>query len=331
MKKMLIVHKHFRGGGAETSLITLLPILAQKGYQVSLVLVFNECYFSKRLQTDWKIDYLFPSESSEAKAEIKYGKCNLMSKISCNSDIEVAYLEGYPTAIVSRSLNANSYKVAWIHTDFRNNHHSANAYLNIEDEKRAYAKFDHLVFCSKSALVGFQKVIGICPHQKYNIYLALPDKNYLMQLSKDYTVPISAPYFCTMARLAPEKGLSRLINVADLIKKQGKHIEFLILGEGFERAELENKIKNLNLYDTIKLLGFIENPYPYLYNALAYICPSIGESFCISVYEAKLFKKPVIACDSSGIREVLQGYPYSIIVENNTKGLVDGVCEFLRQ
>lgn len=329
MKKLLILHKHLRGGGAEISLINLIPILRRKGFDISVSLVFNERILKERVPVDMEIDFLFPKATTEYKRCIQHDAARIGAGLLADYDIEVAYLEGYPTAIISQSNNQSSYKVAWVHSDFRNNHHSANAFINLEAEKEAYLRFDHLVFCSHAARQGFDEIIGIAPHQKQDVFLPLPSQDDIYRFASAYSVDELTPFFCTMARLAPEKGLIRLVEAVNIIKCMGLSIRILVFGEGAERHQIEMKISEHRLQQNIVLKGFYENPYPYLKSCQAYICPSIGESFCLAAYEAKLLNKEIIACDSSGIREVLHGYPLGLIVDNNVHGLVQGLLTLL--
>ena len=75
-----------------------------------------------------------------------------------------------------------------------------------------------------------------------------------------------------------------------------KYKTFLyILGEGSKRKDLENLIKSLKLKDKVFLVGFIENPFPYIKNCDIYITSSIRESFSMSTLEAMALGKPVIS------------------------------------
>ena len=50
-------------------------------------------------------------------------------------DIEVAFLEGIPTKIISGSDNKDSQKIAWVHIDLKCNKESFNFYKNLKGER----------------------------------------------------------------------------------------------------------------------------------------------------------------------------------------------------
>ena len=78
----------------------------------------------------------------------------------------------------------------------------------------------------------------------------------------------------------------------------------IILGEGSERESLENYIRENKLENSIKLLGFKSNPYPYIKNADAYILSSRYEGYPLVLCEALVLNKKIISTDCTGAVEV---------------------------
>ncbi len=80
-------------------------------------------------------------------------------------------------------------------------------------------------------------------------------------------------------RLIPEKGFDILIAAfAGIVKKYPK-MNLVILGEGSERQKLEDLIQQLRLSDSVHLLGFVNNVYPYFRKAKACVVSSRKEGF----------------------------------------------------
>jgi glycosyltransferase involved in cell wall biosynthesis len=52
---------------------------------------------------------------------------------------------------------------------------------------------------------------------------------------------------CTVARLAPQKGLPVLIEALGLLAERGEHPELVVIGDGAMRAELENQARLLGV------------------------------------------------------------------------------------
>ena len=61
-----------------------------------------------------------------------------------NYDTEVAFIEGYATRIVSGSNNKRSKKIAWVHTDLKNNHWTTIAYRSCQEEQESYLSLIHI-------------------------------------------------------------------------------------------------------------------------------------------------------------------------------------------
>src|SRR3989344_1476776 len=99
-------------------------------------------------------------------------------------------------------------------------------------------------------------------------------QNYGIQIPKEKTNYKKTILFA--GRLVKEKGLHTIINSLNKVKDY----EFLILGEGPQKKELESKYKN------VKFLGF-QNPEKYYKNSSILVMPSIWEEpFGLSVTEA---------------------------------------------
>ncbi|MEN2751021.1 glycosyltransferase [Psychrobacter sp. FBL11] len=83
-------------------------------------------------------------------------------------------------------------------------------------------------------------------------------------------------------------------------------LPLLLLGQGKDQIEIERLIRELGLADNVKLLGFCENPYPYIKNAKFKILTSDWEGCPMVIPEALALGVPIISTDcESGPREVL--------------------------
>ena len=100
-------------------------------------------------------------------------------------------------------------------------------------------------------------------------------------------------------------------------------INLNIIGEGEEKENLDKLIKKNNLSRNIKLLGYIEDPFPYLVNADLYVNSSIYDGLPLSIIEALVSKIPIVSSDcESGPREILKNGKYGRLVPvNNYKSL----------
>jgi len=106
----------------------------------------------------------------------------------------------------------------------------------------------------------------------------------------------------TIANFYPAKGLTYLIEAANLLKNAD--VKFILIGEGQERKNLENLIKNYRL-ENVLLLGAIPESYRYLKALDIFVLPSTKEGFPWTVIEAMAAEIPVVATKVGAIPEIL--------------------------
>ena len=83
--------------------------------------------------------------------------------------------------------------------------------------------------------------------------------------------------------------------------------------------------------ETFKLIGFCENPYPYIKAADLWVCSSRYEGFSTFVTEGMILGKPVVTTDCTGMRELLGDSEYGLIVENKEESLLRGMRRMLSE
>ena len=109
----------------------------------------------------------------------------------------------------------------------------------------------------------------------------------------------------TVSRLAPQKNLNLLIQLAILLK--AKHHKFLIqiVGAGPDKLLLENKVKEFGLEKEIQFLGRKSDVMPFLKEQDVFVLTSNYEGFGLVLLEAMDAFLPIIAPRNSAIPEVL--------------------------
>lgn len=60
---------------------------------------------------------------------------------------------------------------------------------------------------------------------------------------------------------------------------EGLKHQIIIIGDGFDYENIQTKLNHLGLQETVKMLGFRSNPYPYLKKADFYVMSSRHEGF----------------------------------------------------
>lgn len=232
MKKILIMLKHLSLGGAERMFLRILDTIDLSQFELHIKLVFEDRLPDVSLPSSINISSIFNCKIDSAKELIKNCPEKVYAEnISEKYDVEIAFLEGYPTQLISASSNNFSLKIAFIHTDFRFFHHSLNAFKNSESEFFCYQKYTKLIFVSHSALDGFNKTYPLLNQKAKHIFYPPLSEN-MLPLYKEICTQNTKPYFITLTRLAPEKGLFKFIEALKKLYARGYDFHVKILGSG---------------------------------------------------------------------------------------------------
>lgn len=140
------------------------------------------------------------------------------------------------------------------------------------------------------------------------------------------------PVVGTVARLAPQKGVEYLIQAAFLVSQVVDAVQFLIVGDGPLRKDLERETLKLGLKDKIIFTGQYPDTsriYPLID---VFVMPSLSEGLSISVIEAMAAKRPIAASAAGGIPELIDHRETGILVPpGNQQALAQGILELLKR
>ena len=129
--------------------------------------------------------------------------------------------------------------------------------------------------------------------------------------------------FSAVGRLEPQKNFPMLIRAFSEFHKREKDYKLVIYGEGRERINIENLIKELHLENSVSLPGRNKDVLNCINDCAAFILSSDYEGMPNALIEAMCMGMPVIStdCPSGGPRE---------IIENEKNGLLIPVNDELR-
>ena len=140
----------------------------------------------------------------------------------------------------------------------------------------------------------------------------------------------------TISELHKNKGLKYAIEaIGKLIKNENINIShgniiFIIMGEGEERKNLEEIIKNNNLEDSIFLIGNVKNASSYLKAFDIFTLTSITEALPYAILEAGKAEVPIIASNVGGISEIIDDMRSGILLQpKKPKEISDAIEYFI--
>lgn len=341
MKKILIVINSLNGGGAEKVLYDVLKNISSNN-KVDIFLLINEGIYLKKifqnLKEEVNIIYLCQKKAKIKKFFILRKLDTFLKKIKIkiyckypflikklknkNYDIEIAFLEGYSTVLVANRKN-NSKKIAWVHTDLLNHR-----VINKKLEKKSYEKMDKVICVSEDSKKSLLKLYPKLENKIQVIHNPINQNDILEKSNEKLNFNKKKLNIVAIGRLTKIKGYDILLQAHNRLIKEGLNYTLMILGEGEERKNLEKYIKENNLENNTELLGFKENPYPYLKEADIFVSSSRYEGYPLVLCEAICLGKPIIATKCTGPKEILENEKYGLMAEVEN---VDDLAEKIKK
>ncbi len=147
--------------------------------------------------------------------------------------------------------------------------------------------------------------------------------NALFQIS-DFRFQISSRTVLTVARLTKQKSIDTLIDAVAMVPD----VRLKIIGDGPERANLEQRVRELNLQARVEFLGALrqtELPAHYA-ECGVFVLPSIHEGMGLVLAEALLCGAPVIAANSGGVIDIVKDDETGLLVaERDARALANAI------
>ena len=345
-KKILIRIGSLRHGGAEKVLVTFLKNLPPEKYEIDLLLNLysgkylaevpkwiNMLYLNKgemittnRIQDIPVKAYRVIYQSLLKRfPEILYSKILKGKKY----DIEFAAIHGMRDEILSSPIKSSK-KIIWIHNDLKKT-----AFKNYTDEElRKFFGFDKIMAISEKIQLDFENFVQN-PSEKdkiVRIYNPIDTEEISVKSNapiSNYEFSKTLKTFVSVGTVFPQKGFDRLLKVHQRLLEEGLAHKILIIGNGYDFEKIQKLKTELGVDETVTMLGFTDNPYPYFKKADFYILSSRYEGFPTVLFEAISLKKKIIATDVSGVKEMLENGKLGLIVENSEDGIYAGMKKAL--
>lgn len=339
MKRVAIFAENLYGGGVQRILQIILRNFDYSRYDVTLYTNHKQTLLSEFYPTNIKQRNIFSSPSEGLISNIVckitnhiklwfYYHCSPSTFYSLfirdTYDVGIAFIEGYATRYLCGAPKTMK-KIAWLHTDIETNHWTDVAFQNREEEKMCYRMLDIVVCVSE---VVQQKACELLGAAHTTIVHNPIDVQYVLNRSETELEIDDTGHmrFISLGALIPVKGYDRLLEAASRLLSEGYVFELNILGEGPDRIKLEKYIDDYKIGSNVRLLGYKDNPYPYVKHSDVYVCSSRAEGFNTAVSEALILGRAVISTKVSGITEQLgNNDEYGIVVDNTEDGIYNGL------
>ena len=174
-------------------------------------------------------------------------------------------------------------------------------------KKLLYPKADNIIAISEGVKQSLVKNFNLDSSKIQTIYNPSADEKILSLAKEDIDRDLisNRPLIVSIGRLTKQKDHITLLKAFNKIHSN-IDCNLYIIGEGSERRNLEKFIKNNNIDNKVKLLGYQNNPWKFLSKSNLFVLSSIWEGFGNVIVESMLIGIPVISSDCpSGPREIL--------------------------
>ncbi|WP_449388672.1 glycosyltransferase [Chryseobacterium lineare] len=346
-KKILIRIGSLRHGGAEKALINFLKNIPSDKYEIDLLVNLYSGQYIQDVPAWINLCYLIKGDMITTNRiqdipikafRVLYQKILLMFPsilyktilAGKQYDVEIGAIHAIYKDILS-SPQKNSKKIIWVQNDI----FSLKEYT--PDIIRKFFRFDKILVISNKLEEEILKLASNEKERNSVIKIFNPiDKNDTLQKANAFIddMPFKAsglPLFVSVGTVYPQKGYDRLLNVHRKLWDEGLHHNLIIIGDGYDFEKIYSLLDNLQISQSVKMLGYRSNPYPYLQQSDFYIMSSRHEGFPTIIAEALILEKPVCATDISGIKDLLQNGKLGIITPNSEEGIYEGMKKIMTE
>lgn len=183
-------------------------------------------------------------------------------------------------------------------------------YILHERQKKFRTKYKHY-----DALIAInlkQKAL-LEKHHKNVIYIP----NFLPKMP-DATTNHQQKVVLFLGRFSKEKGVLRLIDIWKRVQENAEFKEWklIIVGEGVQKEQIEDKIKALHLSTSIIIKPFTKEVEKEYLSASIYAMSSYSEGFGMVLIESASYALPSVAFDIAGLSDIIENEKSGFLIED---------------
>lgn len=346
-KKILVINIGTEIGGIEKSLINFLRYLETRNCDVDLIFwkpagpmfqyIPNSMHILNRLGPG-SIKEIIKCNSIKVIPKLFYyavyriGKqlgreWKMVSKIQKKYDVAISYCQnGLSPYFTIDKVKADKKYMFYHHGSYektRKEEHLDRIY---------YPKFSKIIAVSESSRKMLLSVFPELEEKIISIHNLVDTDNILNKSKADIDCfsNRNAIKICTVGRLSEEKGQLFSLEVAKKLEEKNAEFEWIFVGDGPTKEACDNFVIQNSLQHKCKLIGEKNNPYPYIRQADVYVQTSYIEADPITIQEAKVLDKLIVASDIEAVRESLKGYQKGDVCEFDDEKFAEKILEILQ-
>ncbi len=199
--------------------------------------------------------------------------------------------------------------------------------------RRGCTRPDHIITDSEFSNIEITRSFGVPKEKVTVIYPGIDHERFssdncpadIHAAKRAYGV--EGDYLLYLASLAPQKNVEGLIRAYAAAAGANPDIPQLVLGgTGWQRAGLEALVRELNVDNRARFIGYVEDRYvaPLMKGATAFLFPSLYEGFGLPPLEAMACGTPVICSNAASLPEAC-GDAAILLDPYDTQGWADAM------
>lgn len=346
-KKVVFFIESLQCGGAEKSLISLLPLLDNSKMDVDLLLLkrgglfeqyvpkevhildfkqqvepwlfrIYQAIFSLRLRLNKIID------RKEHGAETRWKTMHrAYTPLKKHYDVAIAYQQGFPTYYIIDKVSADK-KCTWINADITQVGYKA------PFNRPYYDKADVIVPVSER-LNDILSASDYVPKEKLFPIYDIVNPALIRNMAQEPTTTLlnDGLKIVTVGRMVHLKGFDMAVEAARILRDKGIAFTWYLIGDGEERTNIERLIDKYNLSKNVILLGELANPYPYMKACDIYVQTSRYEGFGLTIAEAKILHKPIASTNFAVVHDQITDGKNGLIADMSAESIARQLIQLI--
>lgn len=334
MKRILFVHYSLVCGGVETALLDLCSLLDKEKYEITILEYIGQGNILKPQFLNAGIRVINPYDRFVPGKNLIHKAYNVLSqrvieyrimkknKIYLNEEFDIIIY--YQIASLRVKCKSHPKIISYIHGDVSTNESFLKGVMS---QKKFIEESEKIICVSNLAKESLANAVGISKNT-VAVFNPINSQKILSLSNAEIRERFPKPYICAIGRLSPEKRFDGLVRVHKNLLSRGLDYDLVIVGEGGARASIEATIRETGTENSVHLLGFKENPYPYIKNSLFTVCSSDTEGLPVVSMESLLLGKPVVSSFPT-VRELFGDKECGLITDIDLASLEEGIYKML--
>lgn len=138
--------------------------------------------------------------------------------------------------------------------------------------------------------------------------------------------PVGSFVFCATSRLVTAKGIGELLDAFKTFRQQHMAAELWLVGDGPGHTRFKKEAADM---PGVTFFGHQDNPLQFVAACDVFVHPSYHEGFSISLVEAAMLAKPIIACNVGGNPEIVKDGETGLLVHAKNSAALQTAMERL--